>query len=809
MQISYSTTCEDIIDTWLEIITEAGKDEFLSNNVGTLLDQVIWICLAEMAGDKYFNHPAIMRDKARRKVGRHSHFVERLVGLYRRLPVDCRVDLFGLNKLSVYPQVCAYGTVNDQLDLHKEPFDCSFSDGSPESLNLKLVRDEMFVYMRFLYIRIFQQSHKYCPGVVKPGCDAKNWHSRYKANGIPGDKWRECVDIDLSNTMPIAKPDFDSYLGLADSSCAPSDPSHYRSMGDYSNAPRYEKRKLLYLLQCPELPDISSLHNMLCTYGDNMQACHIEKVSMDLGISQDISTGTRFERQKPAGRPFYQLNAPLGCCISNLETSVRTFLRKVPQSLLAMSLKSRGEEALDINDPGFDIRERVLVSDDKEKYSPHMDPYSQMMTSDFFAEVTGDKSFKSCTNILLNNNLYYRVHGKLVYYPSNGTDREGLRGAQNTWLEIACHGYHTRMLREKGIMQDRTKFIGFIDDALRRYEKELQDSKLDVQFVHTVVSELEEKLRSIGRKLSWDKAYVSETLSTILGEVFFAGLPMGNGLKSFIMYNDVDEKVVEDLSSQEGNYASKSVGAMTASCPVPLAYYQYVHNTMKMHHRYGVRMDDRMEPLEYTVWCMTPIAFGGAGMRGPLELDCTEGGSRIAAGVGNMCRLSAKEPEFNRPFNNLFNGPFEELSARDFVRDPTQFHVVGPRIRSQRLNQFVRNKLPEIVVNKDMRALLMTESKSQARLEAFAEEMLSFANIDVQAVKAYYGGSAQSELDSIVNKVCNSDTVKTLISIAERNQLRKLVRHDAVKCSVAFRYRLEAKDIPEMTVVWKKRDEGE
>jgi len=104
-------------------------------------------------------------------------------------------------------------------------------------------------------------------------------------------------------------------------------------------------------------------------------------------------------------------------------------------------------------DPG--IGTRVLVSDDKAAYSPHMDPESQALTAQFFAEVSGDGSFKSVTNTLLNNELYYRVHGRLVHYNSNGTDREGLRGAQNTWLEVVAHAYHTRDIREKGMYMAR------------------------------------------------------------------------------------------------------------------------------------------------------------------------------------------------------------------------------------------------------------------------------------------------------------------------------------------------------------------
>jgi hypothetical protein len=793
----YKDATDGIIEVWLDVCSKAGKSLFLSNNVGTLMDQVVWISLADLAGKKYFDHPQHMREKAVRKVPGFYEEVNRMVSKFATLPVDCRIDLFGINKLSVYPQVCAYGTVLAQLEKHCLPHDCSFSSGSEVDNRRATERSEMFVYMRYLYVRIFQQAHGYAPGEIKDDAENKVWHDRYRIEGVPSEKWRECVDVDLRGTMAIADPDFDSYLGLADSSCAPADLEAYSNMSSYILAPRYEKRKLLYLLQHPNLPDVSAAHETLKRAGDRMDASTIAAQNVALPFSQDISTGMRFEKQKPAGRPFYQLCAPLGCLVSNLESSVRAFLRRVPQSLMSMTLKDRGESAIKINSILTDIMERFLVSDDKAAYSPSMDPESQAGTSDFFAEVTGDGSFRSINNILMTNELYYRVHDKLIHYPSNGTDREGLRGAQNTWLEIVCHGYHTRILREKGICEHKTAFIGFIDDALRRYEKEYSDGKTDVQRVHEIIADLEEKLRIIGRALSWDKAYVSETLSTILGEVFYSGLPMANGSKSFISFAEIEEKYVEDAASLEGNYASKAIGAMAAGAPLVLSFQAYIHNVTKQHHRLGVRLSPGLSIDEYAVWCMTPIAFGGAGMRGILELDCTETGSRTAAGVGNLIRLVSVEPQFNENLSNLLSGPFEEVSDIDFLRDPAQIHVSGPRIRTQRVNQFIRKKLGSIATSEKMRELLAEETANDERLHSFAREMRKFSEVDVQEVKTYYAASAQSQIDAIVTKICSADSVKGMMTKTERSILRRQVRMDAFRSAAAFRYRLEGLPIPE------------
>lgn len=785
-----------IAQKWVEVIKRAGSSVFLASNVGTLLDQVVWIVLADLAGSKYFDHAKHMRKKAMSKVPGHTDLVTDLVSLYSQLPVDLRIDFLGINKMSVYPQVCAYDTVTSQLEYHSTPHDCKFDSGSPTDLRRRLERDELFIYMRYYYIRIFQTSFGYAPGKIRDGAETKPWHKDYRVKGVPSADWRESTDVDLSNTMPIPKPDFDSYLTLADRSCAPSDKACYKSFAAYSSAPSYEKRKLLYFLQHPVVPDVAAAHDVFVEVGRTIPDGHVGYVEVPVSFSTDISTGTRFERQKPSARPFYQLCTVFGCLVSNHEMAVRFWLKKVPQSLMSMSLRDRGLSAIRINDPDVDYRSRFMVSDDKEKYSPRMDGESQAGTAAFFAEVSGDPSYKSVTNVLLCNELYYRVHGRLVHYPSNGTDREGLRGAQNTWLEIVCHGYHTRKLREAGTYDGVTAFIGFIDDALRRYHKEIDDSTITADRVREIVRDLEEKLRIVGRKLSWDKAYVSETLSTILGEIFFTGLPMANGLKSFVTFNDTEMKVVEDASSLEGNFASKAIGAKVAGANEAACIYMYIHQTMKSHHRLGVRVGPLMNVYEYCVWCMTPISFGGAGMRTPIELDNSESGSRTTAGIGNLSRLAAAEPELIEPLNNLLNGELEEVSDLDFLRNPTQIHLTGPRIRTQRVTQYVRSNLKVYATSPPMKAILEEADTTLPRLERYAKEMRRFVAVDVEEVKRYYAGSASSKLDSLVTKICSSDTVKSLLDISSIKRLRKTVRTDVVSCAKAFRYRLLAEAIP-------------
>jgi len=138
----YHTVSTEIIMEILDLFKQAGDCTKLANSVGAVFDQVVWLMLADMAGNRYFDHITHMHNKSINKVGKYTCQVLRIRELFKLLPIDARIDLFGLNKLSVYPQVCAYQVVIDQHEKHTEPWDCSFAKDTDEDLKSRVTRDE-------------------------------------------------------------------------------------------------------------------------------------------------------------------------------------------------------------------------------------------------------------------------------------------------------------------------------------------------------------------------------------------------------------------------------------------------------------------------------------------------------------------------------------------------------------------------------------------------------------------------------------------------------------------------------------------
>jgi len=568
-------------------------------------------------------------------------------------------------------------------------------------------------------------------------------------------------------------------------------------MKSYREQPKHEKRKLLYLIQSENLPDLQAIWEAMNVAGSAMPEGMITDCGYRPPFAHHISTGARSERQKDSVRPFYQQSAPWACIVSHVDRYVRSFLRAVPTSMMGKSLKDRKQDLQSLS--AFERLgcTTLYISDDKKKYSPHMDPQSQQLVSDFFAEVTNQPAIKVVTNVMFHSPLVYRVMGHLVQYDANGTDREGLRGAQNTWLEICTQAYCTRRLREKNILNHPTGFAAFIDDAIRCIPIPNQPPEEYKQQALAIIKEIEFSLKVVGRELSWDKAYSSHVLVTMLNEVFLQSHPYGGGLKSFITMHDHEPGLVDNMVTLEADFFSKGQGALGSGTPAWLSHFMYLFEVCIQQMRFGVDFTTSgyMNSLEHVIWCLTPVAYGGAGLRSQIQMMSTETGNSVAAGVGNLMHFVRVRRNLARFVDQLLSGPLERLGPMDFLRDPTQFHVQGPRLRSQRLATFVRNSLPNYVRNSRLKHLLSSVKHAEQMLQLQAEAFQRSGSVAAVEVREYYRSTPLKELDDVITKITGSESAHAFVRGPALHRMRVRVRLDAVGCAQVFRLRCNGKPV--------------
>lgn len=389
--------------------------------------------------------------------------------------------------------------------------------------------------------------------------------------------------------------------------------------------------------------------------------------------------------------------------------------------------------------------------------------------------------------------LYYRVDGHLVHYNSNGTDREGMRGAANTWLEIVAQGLSTRLCRERGLVKGKSTFLSFIDDGLRKFSIQTRNRShaqcLDAAM--DVIKDVEFGLKVLGRELSWDKTYVSKNLFVILNELVYDGAFISSGLKSFCSVGDIELREVMSAADYEQLYFGKMRGAHSVGTPVDLCHYMYIYETLISHYKMGLRLQDNrnVNNLDYRLFCMTPLALGGGGMRTMLQMSCNESANATKEGMATLLRMCVGLPILRHCVDNIIDQPLDELSPVDFMRDPEQFHVIGPRVRTQRLAGEVRKYIHVAAQNDLSRRYVEQDKEGMKFLEATGKLFMTIGNVSAEEVRLVYAMSPVSFIDNFIQKLTSSSTLAELLGKDKIKQLRRQCRRDLVMAVNVFQSR--------------------
>jgi hypothetical protein len=781
---------------YLQVMSKCGQFYHLRNKLGVYFDVLQWRYMAFLSGNEFVDHSTIMKNKIVGKGLTDMPSQDDLLMAFYKLPPDVVIDMLGIYKASIYPEVDPFQVVCDQRALHMSRHDTDWQKDSPEAVRFEETRS----YMWYFGIRVVKQRFGIWPGKIRQGVEKKKWHTGYKQHGVPPDSWRESHDVDLTGSIPVLDISNEQYIRQQDSACAPPDKSSYLSFEHLRKAPRRHKRKLLYAIQEPSPPDLPLTLDLLNKIGRNLPEGYIEPLheANSLPFSTDIITGSRCERHKDAPRPFYAASPPWGCILSYIDGITRDFLGNVPQSMMG---KSTRQKYIDISTAARSTTlgtQAFYMSDDKAKYSPRMDPNSQQLPADFFAELFDIPGIKAVGPIMYHNELYYRVCGHLVHYNSNGTDREGMRGASNTWLEIVAQGLSTRLSRERGYIRGKSVFLSFIDDGLRRFAVDTRRKDPDTIKLHAqcVIDDVIFGLKVLGRELSWDKTFISRELFVILNEIMYEGSHYSSGLKSFVTTGDIEVKEVMSAADYESLYFGKFRGAHGVGAPIDICHYAYVYEVLLSHFKMGVELQDNHKTgrFDYRLFCVTPLALGGGGMRSMLQMSCNEVASATKEGMGSLIRLGLARPELKRCIHSIINQDLEQLDPMDFMREPEQFHVKPPRIRTQRLAAVVRRNLRNLASN-DLSARFVEEDEQGAIiLRDMGRMLMALDSVSAEEVRLIYSSTPVAFLDEFIQKLASSTTLSEIIGRSEIAKVRKQTRLDLVKSVNYFRVRCRSNE---------------
>jgi hypothetical protein len=344
---------------------------------------------------------------------------------------------------------------------------------------------------------------------------------------------------------------------------------------------------------------------------------------------------------------------------------------------------------------------------------------------------------------------------------------------------------------EAGRLVGKTLFYAFIDDAIRCMTLKLNKFSDYVPVAREVMEHLTFTLKVFSREMNWQKTAAHPHIFMMLSEIVVNGQFIPEPAKCITQASALERLEVADLGSIEDAIWGKAGGMLGRGVSEVFAYSWYVHECLIWIWRFGIRFEELKEiPRDCLIWwLLIPRGLGGFGMRTPMQLGTTEGAPLIEEGIAALQNIMVSMPQgetrtiFRDRLQAICDQPLEEISNKDWLRDCTQAHIDGPRIRSQRVAMLLQHKFENgtLVTNPSSKKLIEDYLESWKLTEPLVELLRQQDVVDKKNIEELYSISGLFEYDKIIAKIVKSNSVRHYLGTQEVLRLRRAVRRDAME----------------------------
>lgn len=295
-------------------------------------------------------------------------------------------------------------------------------------------------------------------------------------------------------------------------------------------------------------------------------------------------------------------------------------------------------------------------------------------------------------------------------------------------------------------------------------------------------------------KESADKNYESDSLAIITGDKIYKGEPLRQGLKAASGFAAYDPVPVETWGTRTNNFFACAQGVATSGGNLEWATWMYIWRSTL----YGEIMAPgslaSMDVLPCGILMVTPMRLGGLGIVGSLGIDSNAAGPSSAMGLAILTGLAISSESLSTSINNVLNQPLTRIDDLDWMRDPGQYMVEGPRIRTMR----VKSACIEAAMKKASNPTLLDLIKDSRRIDMtrLASRLRMQPSVSRDKIKQFWNSSSLAKTESILGKFQNCDDIFDLLPSSRVYSLRRMGRVDLYAVVDAWFYRMEGSAIP-------------
>jgi len=422
---------------------------------------------------------------------------------------------------------------------------------------------------------------------------------------------------------------------------------------------------------------------------------------------------------------------------------------------------------------------KVLISFDLEAWSPRQNPQLKKDAYRIWGHAFGLDHIEPLLKVHTGSRLAFIKHNVHHEYVNHGQDLEGYDAKTNTAMHIEVMGYAISTCRRLGMLKRGAHLLALIDDGGMSLEFDYDAT--DAEILRTIRC-IEQVYNMVGLRISWDKTFISESLFQYLNEVYYNGFKVTPGLKAFLRVGkDIDvpaKTIADDLDAIGGQIQ----GALKAGSSYIMAYSMYifeVFRTLKRWGRYKVELNDR-----HTLMCLTPIAYGGLGVKSLIQLATNEAFNPITAGIGNLKAFCTYYPRNAPLVNALLNSKMREMKPDTFLRAPKAIRAEVRTLNLQRFANVMREWLTKETRNPYVRSVLQLTFDDTTSI--FAERLLSQEEVSAMGLQAISAMRPEAAVDALIGKLERSQTAASLLGFVTVLRIMLANRYQALHCIEEF-----------------------
>lgn len=747
----------EVFDLLVSSFKPENKRRF--NSICRSMDIAMYQYLAELAG------PLARRslDEQIRK-GHDGHYnaafpIDSMLAILRRYKIREGLELASIRKILPVPDFCIYSNQQKSYDMHMNPHEQI--DSGIDGVNL----DDFSRYWDWSMIRNYFDRHGYCPGYIKTGVDAKRWHRDYPEMEPRMIPYTEVGDIEWKATFVYQDYSFSEHMLRKDKTMAPRKLEVDATAASLKELPLWERNQIASLIMNPNMPSLTKLRESVVNSSEDFDYVHL--VAM------------KPESKKEGGRNFYMANDAQRVLMSEKEANVADYLVHKAGNSSGISDIELAKSMTEIAALPLEAVRKVFVSFDLEKWSPKQNPKLKEMAYEKWSHAFGLKHIKPLLKVHQGSRLAFLKHNIHHEYRNPGQDLEGYDAKTNTALHIEVMSYAINVCRRLGKLKKGARLLSLIDDG--GMSLEFEHTATDEEILDCIAT-IEKVYQMVGLRISWDKTFVSEKLFQYLNEVYFNGFKVTPGLKAFLRVGkpiDLPAKtILDDLDAVSGEIQ----GAMKAGASYAMSFGAYcfeVYRLLKRWSRYKVKLSDPQ-----VLMCLTPVAFGGIGMRSMLQLATNEAFNPLAAGIGNL-KAFATYYRGNAPLiNDLIRSAMKEMTPQSFVRAPRAIRADVKVVNARRFENAMRDWIEVHAQNPFIRNVLASTAKgSNVEVLNRTKELSQISSIGLKALNDLRPDTA---VDSVVNKLQRSQTAVDMLGFRQMVRIMVANRYQGAQLIEGF-----------------------